>query len=156
MEKIASFTIDHLKLRSGIYLSRTDKSGDVTVTTFDLRLTMPNREPAADIAALHTIEHLGATFLRNEEHGKEIVYFGPMGCRTGCYLLMFGEKTPQQIYPMIMDMCNFILSFEGEIPGAKPDECGNCFEHNLAMAKYYISIYKERLERERNFTYPEK
>ena len=124
MEKIASFTIDHLKLRSGIYLSRTDKSGDVTVTTFDLRLTMPNREPAADIAALHTIEHLGATFLRNGEHGKEIVYFGPMGCRTGCYLLMFGEKTPQQIYPMIMDMCNFILSFEGEIPGAKPDEFG--------------------------------
>lgn len=156
MEKIASFTIDHLNLRSGIYLSRVDRCGNVAVTTFDLRLTMPNREPAADIAALHTIEHLGATFLRNGGHKDEIVYFGPMGCRTGCYLLMFGEKTPQEIYPMIIDMCDSILSFQGEIPGAKADECGNYLEHNLAMAKYYISIYKERLEKERSFTYPVK
>ena len=156
MEKIASFTIDHLNLRSGIYLSRRDGRGDTAVTTFDLRLTMPNREPAADIAALHTIEHLGATFLRNGEHKDEIVYFGPMGCRTGCYLLMFGEKTPQDVFPMVVDMCDFILNFSGEIPGAKADECGNYLEHNLGMAKYYISIYKDRLVKERNFVYPSK
>ena len=95
MEKIASFTIDHLALRSGIYLSRRDSRGGVTVSTFDLRITEPNREPAADIAALHTIEHLGATFLRGSKRKEEIVYFGPMGCRTGCYLLMFGSLQPQ-------------------------------------------------------------
>ena len=154
MEKIASFTIDHLALRSGIYLSRRDSRGGVTVSTFDLRITEPNREPAADIAALHTIEHLGATFLRGSERKEEIVYFGPMGCRTGCYLLMFGSLQPQDVFELVLRMCDFILGFQGEIPGAKAVECGNHLEHNLEMAKYYIRIYKERLEKYGRTEYP--
>lgn len=153
MEKIASFQIDHLALRSGIYLSRRDVRDGVAVTTFDLRITEPNREPAADIAALHTIEHLGATFLRGSKRGSEIVYFGPMGCRTGCYLLMFGELEPSDVFDLVKDMCEFILNFEGEIPGAKAEECGNFLEHNLPMAKYYIRIFKERLEKYRRMSY---
>ena len=159
MDKIASFTVNHLVLKPGVYVSRVDRDPQTggAVTTFDLRLTEPNREPVMNTAECHTIEHLGATFLRNHpEWAPRVVYFGPMGCRTGCYLLMFGEKTPQDIFPMVTDMCDFILNFSGEIPGAKADECGNYLEHNLDMAKYYISIYKDRLVKERNFDYPEK
>lgn len=153
MEKIASFTIDHLNLKSGIYVSRVDERDGVKVTTFDLRITMPNREPVIDIPALHTIEHLGATFLRNSDNKYDIVYFGPMGCRTGCYLLVFGEKKSEDIYPLVLELCDFILNFKGEIPGAKPEECGNYSEQNLSMAKYYIAEYKKRLIENKSFKY---
>lgn len=154
MEKIASFTIDHTELLSGLYLSRVDERDGVAVTTFDLRFTAPNREPVMDMAALHTIEHLGATYLRNCPRKDEIVYFGPMGCRTGCYLLIFGRLTPAEVAPLIKDMCSFILSFEGEIPGAKAAECGNYLEQNLAMAKSYTARYLESLTSTPRFKYP--
>ncbi len=153
MERIASFSVDHLNLESGIYVSRIDSKDGVKITTFDLRITAPNKEPVIDMPALHTIEHLGATFLRNCEEKENIVYFGPMGCRTGCYLLVFGEKTSEEIMPLILKMCDFILSFEGEIPGAKPEECGNFSEQNLAMAKYYIKKYKKAILENKSFRY---
>lgn len=155
MEKIASFKINHLVLESGLYVSRKDKRDGVCVTTFDIRLTAPNREPVVDMAALHTIEHLCATFLRNGNKKDEIVYFGPMGCRTGCYLVMFGDLASEDIYDLIVDMCDFVLSFDGEIPGASADACGNYLEQNLNMAKYYIARYKERLVTDKNFVYKE-
>ena len=154
MERIASFTIDHLRLLPGLYVSRRDRQGDCVVTTFDLRITAPNREPVIDVPALHTIEHLAATYLRNAPREDEIVYFGPMGCRTGCYLVMFGDLNPQDVLEMVLDMCDFILRYEGEIPGARPEECGNYSEQNLNMAKYYIRKYKEELTAHRRFTYP--
>lgn len=153
MDKITSFTIDHLNLQSGLYVSRRDRKGDCTVTTFDLRITAPNREPVIDIPALHTIEHLGATFLRNCEIKEDVVYFGPMGCRTGCYLVMFGELSSEDIYEWVIKLCDFILSFEGEIPGAKPEECGNYSEQNLSMAKYYTAKYKNELTENKRFEY---
>ena len=153
MDKITSFTIDHLKLEAGLYVSRKDRKGDTVVTTFDLRITAPNREPVIDIPALHTIEHLAATYLRNSERKDEIIYFGPMGCRTGCYLVMFGDLSSQQVYELVLSMCDFILDFEGEIPGAKPEECGNFSEQNLDMAKYYIKKYKAALVEHKRFEY---
>ncbi|MBQ6679672.1 MAG: S-ribosylhomocysteine lyase [Lachnospiraceae bacterium] len=153
MEKIASFTVDHLRLLPGLYLSRQDRSGDTVVTTYDLRFTAPNREPVIDQPALHTIEHLGATFLRNSAEKDRVVYFGPMGCRTGFYLLLFGEEQPEEVCPLVTALCRFILDFEGEIPGARPEECGNYSEQNLNMAKYYVRRYLKALE-ERRFTYP--
>lgn len=155
MEKIASFTVHHLNLLPGLYVSRQDEKDGVTVTTFDLRLTAPNREPVMDTPALHTIEHLGATYLRNCSQKEDIVYFGPMGCRTGCYLVMFGKRTSEETAPLVLAMCDFILSFEGEIPGAKPDECGNYLDQNLEMAKYYIEKYRRELLDGRRFRYPE-
>ena len=155
MEKIESFRINHLNLFSGLYVSRRDKREGVTLTTFDLRITAPNREPVIDMHALHTIEHLGATFLRSSEKKDSIVYFGPMGCRTGCYLVVFGDLRSEDIYPLVCDMCDFIISYEGEIPGATPIECGNYSEQNLNMAKYYIKKYRESLIKDRRFTYPE-
>ena len=153
MEKITSFTIDHLKLQPGLYVSRKDRQGDVVVTTFDLRITAPNREPVIDMPALHTIEHLAATFLRNSQRKDEIIYFGPMGCRTGCYLVMFGDLCSEQVFELVISMCDFILKFAGEIPGAKPEECGNFSEQNLSMAKFYIEKYKAALIQNRNFEY---
>lgn len=153
MEKIASFTIDHLKLEPGIYVSRKDKSGDAVVTTFDLRITAPNREPVIDMPALHTIEHLGATYLRNSAKKDMVLYFGPMGCRTGCYLLVCGDIASREIAPLILEMCDFIISFDGEIPGATPKECGNFSEQNLEMAKYYIKKYKKSIVEKQNFEY---
>ena len=153
MEKIASFTIDHLKLEPGIYVSRKDKREETVVTTFDLRITAPNREPVIDMPALHTIEHLGATFLRNCKEKENIVYFGPMGCRTGCYLLVFGDISSKEIAPLILKMCDFIINFEGEIPGATPAECGNYSEQNLNMAKFYIEKYKKAITQNQNFEY---
>ena len=155
MEKIASFTIDHIKLQPGVYVSRKDRIGTETVTTFDLRITAPNREPVIDVPALHTIEHLCATFLRNSKQSENIVYFGPMGCRTGCYLVMFGNLSSEDVLPLVLDMCDFILGFEGEIPGASPVECGNFSEQNLSMAKFYIEKYKSELVVNRRFKYPE-
>jgi S-ribosylhomocysteine lyase len=153
MNKIESFKIDHLKLESGLYVSRRDQKGDCVVTTFDLRITAPNREPVIDVPALHTIEHLCATYLRNSAQKDDVVYFGPMGCRTGCYIVMFGDLTSLDVYDLVVDMCDFVINFEGEIPGASPIECGNYSEQNLNMAKYYIAKYKKALVENKNFEY---
>ena len=153
MKKIESFKINHLILERGLYVSRRDSSGEAHTTTFDLRLTLPNREPPADSPALHTIEHLGATFLRSHARANEVIDFGPMGCRTGFYLVMFGKLEPQDVYPLVIEMCDFILGFDGDIPGATPKECGNYLEQNLATAKYYIGKSKTDLEQNKNFTY---
>ena len=155
MERIASFTINHLNLFPGLYVSRRDKKDECVVTTFDMRITGPNREPVIAMPALHTIEHLGATFLRNSDEKNNIVYFGPMGCRTGCYIAMFGDLTSEDVYDLVIKMCDFIIDFEGDIPGAKPEECGNFSEQNLAMAKYYIKKYKEELVNNKRFIYSE-
>ncbi len=145
MEKIASFTINHLLLEPGVYVSRRDKFGDTVLTTFDLRMTAPNREPVMNTAELHTIEHLGATFLRNDPEWKDrVVYFGPMGCRTGNYLILQGELEPADIIPLMIKMFGFIRDFEGEIPGAKADECGNYLDQNLDMAKWLATRYLEK------------
>jgi S-ribosylhomocysteine lyase len=154
MKTIESFTVDHLRLVPGIYVSRKDHQGGVTLTTFDLRMTAPNREPVIDMPALHTIEHLGATYLRNTR--DDVVYFGPMGCRTGFYLILFGDLKPEDVYEQILAMCDFILGYEGDIPGAKPDQCGNWSEQNLGMAKYYIKKYKSALTDTPCFNYPER
>ena len=155
MEKIASFTIDHTKLLPGLYVSRRDRHGDVCVTTFDLRFTAPNREPVMDVPAIHTIEHLGATFLRNSAVKDNVVYFGPMGCRTGFYLVMFGALESKEVVDTVLSMCDFILAFEGEIPGARPEECGNYLDQNLPMAKYYTEKYRRALTEHRRLSYPE-
>lgn len=155
MERIASFTINHLSLLPGLYVSRRDKRDGCTVTTFDLRITAPNREPVIDMPALHTIEHLGATYLRNSLRKEEIVYFGPMGCRTGCYLVMFGDLNSEDIYDLVLELCDFIIAFQGEIPGAAPEQCGNYSEQNLNMAQYYIRKYRDALVTEKRFVYPE-
>lgn len=154
MEKIASFTINHLKLLPGLYVSRRDKCGDCVVTTFDMRVTAPNREPVMDMPAIHTIEHLGATYLRNSGIKEKVVYFGPMGCRTGFYIVLFGNLKSADIYESIISMCDFIIDFEGEIPGAKPAECGNYSEQNLNMAKFYIKKYRQQLVENKRFEYP--
>ncbi len=155
MEKIASFTIDHTRLLPGLYVSRTDERDGVGVTTFDLRFSAPGREPVMDMPAIHTVEHLGATYLRNSERKEDIVYFGPMGCRTGFYLLLFGRHTSKEVLPLVLSMCDFILGFEGEIPGATAVECGNYSEQNLSMAKYYIRRYREALLRSPSLVYPD-
>ena len=154
MDKIASFQINHLNLLPGLYLSRTDRQEQSAASTFDLRVTAPNREPVMDTPAIHTIEHVGATFLRNSGRKDEIIYFGPMGCRTGFYLVVFGEQSAEDVYPLVVEMCDFILGFEGEIPGARPEECGNWSEQNLNMAKYYIRRYREDLITHRRLSYP--
>ena len=156
INKIESFQVDHLRLLPGLYLSRRDHQDDCFVTTFDLRFTAPNREPVMDTPAVHTIEHLGATYLRNSAWKDSIVYFGPMGCRTGFYLIVFGEQQPEDIYPLVLAMCRFILAFEGEIPGARPEECGNYSEQNLNMAKYYVERYQNDLMEHQRFHYPQK
>ncbi|MCD7752644.1 MAG: S-ribosylhomocysteine lyase [Lachnospiraceae bacterium] len=137
MEKIASFTIDHIRLVPGIYVSRKDRIGAETVTTFDIRMTAPNREPVMNTAEVHTIEHLGATFLRNHPQWKDrVIYFGPMGCRTGFYLLLAGDLESADIVPLVKEMFTFMADFEGEVPGASPKDCGNYLDMNLNMAKY--------------------
>ena len=137
MERIASFSVDHLLLEPGVYVSRIDRdpATGAAVTTFDLRLTTPNKEPVMNTAECHTIEHLGATFLRNHaEWSSRIVYFGPMGCRTGFYLVVFGEVTSEEILPLVRELFEFVAGFEGDIPGAAPEECGNYLDQNLPMA----------------------
>ena len=153
MERIASFSVNHLVLDPGLYVSRKDKREGTVITTFDMRMTSPNKEPVIDMPALHTIEHLGATYLRNSAVRDDIVYFGPMGCRTGCYLLMFGDLESRDVYDTVISLCDFIISFEGEIPGARPEECGNYSEQNLSMAKYYIEKYKKALSENKSFEY---
>jgi S-ribosylhomocysteine lyase len=142
MEKIASFQVDHLRLKPGLYVSRRDRFGDTILTTFDLRLKQPNTEPVMDMPALHTIEHLGATFLRNhKEWAKRVVYFGPMGCRTGCYMILEGDLDSEGALPLVRELLEFIGNFEGPIPGAAPAECGNWQEQNLDMAKWEAARY---------------
>lgn len=137
MEKIASFTIDHIKLEPGVYVSRTDAVGNSCVTTFDIRMTAPNREPVMNTAEMHAMEHLGATFLRNHpEFGQKIVYFGPMGCRTGFYLLLAGEYNSRDVVPLLTQMFEFIRDFQGDVPGACPKDCGNYLDMNLPMANW--------------------
>ena len=155
MKTIESFTINHLTLMPGLYVSRKDSRDGVTVTTFDLRFTMPNREPVMDMPAVHTIEHLGATYLRNSARANDIVYFGPMGCRTGFYLLMFGDLKPEDVADDVIAMCDFILSYDGEVPGARPKECGNFSEQNLNTAKYYVQKYRDDLAKNRRLVYPD-
>jgi len=146
MEKIASFTIDHIKLKPGIYVSRKDNIGAEVITTFDLRMTSPNEEPVMNTAEMHTIEHLAATYLRNHPVYKEkIIYFGPMGCRTGFYLLLAGDLTSAQIVPLMIEMYEFIRDFNGEVPGASAKDCGNYLDMNLPMAKYLAEKYLEQV-----------
>ena len=144
MEKITSFTVNHLDLLRGIYVSRKDSVGNQIVTTFDLRMTRPNEEPVMNTAEIHTIEHLGATFLRNhKEYGDKTIYFGPMGCRTGFYLILTGDYASKDIVDLIIEMYEFIRDYEGEIPGASPRDCGNYLDLNLSMAKYLANRYLE-------------
>ena len=147
MEKIASFTVDHIRLRPGVYVSRRDRVGKEVVTTFDLRMTSPNDEPVMNTAEVHTIEHLGATFLRNHPDWKErVIYFGPMGCRTGFYLLLAGEWSSRDILPLMVELYRFIRDFRGEVPGASPRDCGNYLDMNLGMANYLAERYLAVLE----------
>ncbi len=142
MEKIASFTIDHIRLEPGIYVSRKDQVGSETITTFDLRMTSPNDEPVMNTAEVHTIEHLGATFLRNHRDFKEkTIYFGPMGCRTGFYLLLAGDYESKDIVGLVTEMFEFIRDFKDEVPGASPKDCGNYLDMNLGMANYLANRY---------------
>ena len=137
MEKIASFTINHIRLQPGVYVSRKDQVGNQVITTFDLRMTSPNEEPVMNTAEMHTIEHLAATFLRNhKEYGSRTIYFGPMGCRTGFYLLLAGDYQSRDIVPLMREMFAFIRDFEGEVPGASARDCGNYLDMNLPMAKW--------------------
>ena len=137
MEKITSFTIDHLRLLPGVYVSRRDPAGDIAITTFDIRMTRPKAEPVMNTAEVHTIEHLAATFLRNHPTWKDrVLYFGPMGCRTGFYLLLTGDLTSRDILPLMKELFTFMRDFEGEVPGACAKDCGNYLDMNLPMAKY--------------------
>ena len=155
MEK---FTIDHIRLQPGLYVSRKDAVGSEAVTTFDLRLTSPNEEPVMNTAEVHTIEHLAATFLRNDPAWKDrVLYFGPMGCRTGFYLLLSGDLSSQDVLPLVTDCFRFIRDYRGEVPGASPRDCGNYLDMNLSMANYWGRRYTALLENitPDRLTYPE-
>lgn len=147
MEKITSFTIDHLKLQPGVYVSRKDSVGAETVTTFDLRLTSPNEEPVMNTAEVHTIEHLAATYLRNDPQWKDkVLYFGPMGCRTGFYMLLAGDYTSRDVLPLVLDCFRFIRDYRGEVPVHPPKDCGNYLDMNLNMANFWGRRYAALLE----------
>lgn len=159
MEKIASFTIDHIKLEPGIYVSRKDTVGDQVITTFDLRMTSPNDEPVMNTAEIHTIEHLAATYLRSHpEFGPKTIYFGPMGCRTGFYLLLAGDYESKDIVKLMTDMYEFIRDFHDEVPGANAKDCGNYLDMNLGMANYLAKRYLDNTLYgidEKHLVYPE-
>ena len=158
MNKITSFTIDHIKLQPGLYVSRKDKVGSETVTTFDLRLTKPNDEPVMNTAEIHTMEHLAATYLRNDPDWKEkVLYFGPMGCRTGFYLLLAGDYESRDIISLVLNCFRFIRDFRGEVPGASAKDCGNYLDMNLPMANYWGAKYAALLETidDSRLVYPE-
>ena len=159
MEKIASFTVNHLALLPGLYVSRKDHVGDSVITTFDIRMTNPNEEPVMNTAEVHTIEHLGATFLRNHEiYAQRVLYFGPMGCRTGFYLLLAGDYESRDIVPLMKEMFTFIADFQGDIPGACAKDCGNYLDMNLPMAKYLAGKYLHDVLdsiQEKQLIYPE-
>lgn len=161
MEKIESFKVDHKRLLRGIYLSRLDydnKTGEVMATTFDIRMKLPNREPVLNTAECHAIEHLGATFLRNHEKYKnETIYFGPMGCRTGFYVIFKGDLKSEDVKDIITEMFEFMATFEGDIPGADPYSCGNYLDQNLPNARYESKKYLEEVLynlKEENMVYP--
>ncbi len=159
MEKITSFTIDHLRLEPGVYVSRRDRIGAEDITTFDLRVTKPNAEPVMDTAPVHAIEHLAATYLRNDPEWRDrVLYFGPMGCRTGFYLLLAGSLTSRDIVGLVTRCFEFIRDFEGEIPGAAPKDCGNYLDMSLPMAKWWAKRYLENTLYgidEKHLCYPE-
>ena len=159
MQKITSFTIDHIKIIPGVYVSRKDPVGSEIITTFDLRMTSPNDEPVMNTAEMHAIEHLAATFLRNHrDFGPKIIYFGPMGCRTGFYLLLAGDYESKDIIELLKEMYTFIAEYEGEIPGASAKDCGNYLDMNLPMAKYLAKKYLEEVLdniTEERLVYPE-
>jgi len=158
MEKIASFKVDHLRLKPGLYVSRKDKFGGTILTTFDMRFKEPNKEPVIDMPALHTIEHLGATFWRNHpEWAERTVYFGPMGCRTGFYLILEGDLDSPAVLSPVKEMLEWMTAFEGAIPGADPAECGNWQEQNLNMAKWEAARYAAVLKKpgKEHLNYPE-
>ena len=145
MKTIASFTVDHTKLLPGIYVSRKDTAGTTVVTTFDIRMTAPNREPVMNTAEMHTIEHLGATFLRNDAEWKErVIYFGPMGCRTGFYLLLAGDLASEEVLPLVRRCFAFVRDFTGDVPGATARDCGNHLDMNLPMAKLLAERFLAR------------
>ena len=159
MEKIASFTIDHIKLLPGLYVSRKDHAGSEVITTFDIRMTRPNKEPVMNTAEVHTIEHLGDTFLRNHpDFASKTIYFGPMGCRTGFYLLLSGDYDSKDIVILMKEMFTFIRDFRGEVPGACAKDCGNYLDMNLPMANYladkYLTEVLDQITEER-LIYPE-
>ena len=159
MKKIPSFTIDHNQLLSGIYVSRKDNVGNDVVTTFDIRMKAPNREPALHPGALHTIEHLAATYLRNNEEWQDrIVYWGPMGCLTGNYLLMKGDMKSEEIVKLMTDTFEFVANYDGVVPGTEPQDCGNYLLHDLPMARYEAKQYLKVLKniKPENLNYPEK
>ncbi len=146
MEKIASFTVNHLTLLPGIYVSRKDTVGQEVITTFDLRMTRPNFEPVMNTAEIHTLEHLGATFLRNHpEYKDKVIYFGPMGCRTGFYLLLAGDYESKDIVPLVTEMYAFMKDYEGEVPGAAARDCGNYLDMNLNMARFVAKRYYDEV-----------
>lgn len=158
MEKITSFTIDHIKLQPGLYVSRKDRVGEETVTTFDLRLTSPNEEPVMNTGEIHTIEHLAATFLRNQPQWKnKVLYFGPMGCRTGFYLLLAGDYQSSDIVDLTLECFRFVANFSGEVPGATARDCGHYLDMDLPMAKYWGRRYAALLENitQDRLVYPE-
>ena len=147
MEKITSFTIDHQKLQPGLYVSRKDRVGAETVTTFDLRVTKPNDEPVMNTGEIHTIEHLAATYLRNDPQWKDrVLYFGPMGCRTGFYLLMVGDLTSRDVLESVRECFRFVEEFQGEVPGASAKDCGHYLDMDLPMAKYWGKRYGKLLD----------
>jgi S-ribosylhomocysteine lyase len=158
MEKIASFTVNHLDLLPGVYVSRKDYLGTEVLTTFDLRMTAPNKEPVMNTAEMHTIEHLAATFLRNHsEYKDKIIYFGPMGCRTGFYLIIAGDLSSKDILPLVTATYEFIRDFSGAVPGAHPRDCGNYLDMNLPMANYLAKRYLDHTlyhATEENLNYP--
>ena len=146
MNKIASFTVNHLTLLPGIYVSRKDKVGEEVITTFDIRMTAPNREPVINTAEIHTMEHLGATFLRNhKDWAEKVIYFGPMGCRTGFYVIFAGDLMSEDILEVLREGAEYVLSYEGEIPGYSPRDCGNYLDNNLTLAKLYMKKFKEEV-----------
>ena len=154
----SSFQINHIALLPGIYTSRKDTFETTTITTFDLRFKMPNREPVMDMPAMHSLEHLGATYIRSDpEWGPRTIYFGPMGCRTGFYLVFAGDFRPADILPLMLNMLAWIASYQGDVVGAKPAECGNWREHNLEMAKFESRLWARVLENAgpENFIYPQ-
>ena len=158
MEKITSFTIDHIKLQPGLYVSRKDRMGEQTVTTFDLRVTKPNDEPVMNTAEIHTIEHLAATYLRNAADWKDkVLYFGPMGCRTGFYLLLWGDYCSRDILELVKNCFRFVRDYRDEVPGASAKDCGNYLDMNLTMANYWGKRYTELLENidDSRLVYPE-
>ena len=160
MERIASFSVDHLLLEPGVYVSRIDRdpATGAAVTTFDLRLTTPNKEPVMNTAELHTLEHLAATYLRNSESKEDVIYFGPMGCRTGFYMLLAGDYTSKDVVGLVTELFEFVRDFKGEVPGAAAKDCGNYLDMNLPMANYLGKRYLEQVLyniKEDRLVYPE-